>query len=229
MEYVVYCDESRHDGAAHNRFMAIGSLWLPRGRKAELTQDFRALRENVGLKGEVKWNKVSTKKFEAYQKLIDFFFAQPDLRFRAILVEQSKLDLNQFHGGDRELGFYKFYFEMLEKWIAAENRYLVLLDFKKNKGADRYTTLRRALENKTKGRAWIDDLTVIESCESPLAQISDLLTGAVAAIWCGFPADTAKSRLACYIGQRRGASLLAVNGTAEIIKFNLFKIQLETV
>ncbi|HAO79054.1 MAG TPA: DUF3800 domain-containing protein [Verrucomicrobia subdivision 3 bacterium] len=229
MEYIVYCDESRHDGAAHNRFMSIGSLWLPRSRKTELTQQFRALRESIGLKGEIKWSKVSTKKLEAYQKLVGFFFDQPDLRFRAILVDQSKLDLNRFHGGDRELGFYKFYFEMLEKWIVAENRYLVLLDFKKNKGADRYTTLRRALENKTKGRAWIDDLTVIDSSESPLAQLSDLLAGAVAATWCGFPTDTAKSRLAGYIGQRRGASLLAVNSSAEIIKFNLFKIQLEIV
>lgn len=54
MEYVVYCDESRHDGADHNRYMAIGSLWLPRGTKEQLTREFRELRESVGLKGDIK-------------------------------------------------------------------------------------------------------------------------------------------------------------------------------
>jgi hypothetical protein len=227
MEYVVYCDESRHDCSAQNRYMSIGGLWVPRSVKTELTKEFRALRESVGLKGEIKWAKVSEKKWEPYQKLVDFFFDHHDLRYRVIVVNQEKVNVAKFHSGDRELGFYKFYFEMLEKWLVPENRYLVLLDFKKNKGADRYTTLKRVLERKTKGTAWIDDLTVIDSYESPLAQLSDLLTGAVAATWCGLKGDTPKSRLAAYIGERRGASLLAANNSPAITKFNIFQIQLD--
>lgn len=227
MEYVVYCDESRHDGAEQNRFMSIGSLWMPRSLKPELTKKFRGLRESVGLKGEVKWSKVSARKLEAYQKLVAFFFQQQDLRFRVIVVDQSKVDLRRFHGGDRELGFYKFYFEMLEKWIEAGNRYLVLLDFKRNKGADRYGTLRRVLENKAKGMAWIDDLTVIDSYESPLAQLNDLLTGAVAATWCGLKPGGAKERLSAYIAQHRGASLKTATGGPGICKFNLFAIEFD--
>jgi hypothetical protein len=227
MEYVVYCNESRHDNAVQNRFMAIGGLWVPRSRKAELTRQFRALRESVGLKGEVKWNKVSSKKLEAYQKLVDFFFDQPDLRFRVIVVDQSKVNVARFHGNDRELGFYKFYFEMLEKWIIAGDRYLVLLDFKTNKGADRYTSLRRVLENAVKGRAWIDDLTVIDSYHSPLAQLNDVLTGATAACWCGLRPESPKAKLVSHIGERRGASLKAVNGRPSITKFNIFQIDFQ--
>ncbi len=227
MEYIVYCDESRHDGAAQNRFMSIGSLWLPRSSKPELTRQFRNLRELVGLRGEVKWSKVSAKKLDAYQKLVDFFFEQPDLRFRAIVVDQSKVDPIRFHGGDRELGFYKFYFEMLEKWIESGNRYLVLLDFKRNEGADRHGTLRRVLENSTKGKAWIDDLTVIDSHESPLAQLNDVLTGAVAATWCGLKPGGPKEKLSARIAQRRGASLKMATAGPGICKFNLFAIALE--
>lgn len=227
MEYVVYCDESRHDGAEQNRFMSIGSLWLPRGKKPELTKQFRALRESVGLKGEVKWSKVSEKKLEAYRKLVDFFFDQPDLRFRVIVVDQSKVDVYRFHAGDRELGFYKFYFEMLEKWIEPGSRYLVLLDFKRDEGADRHGTLRRVLENTTKGKAWIDDLTVIDSHESPLAQLNDLLTGAVAATWCGLRQGGAKEKLTAYITKRRGASLKTATAGPGLCKFNLFAIELE--
>ena len=227
MEFVVYCDESRHDFSLENKYMSIGGLWVPRSLKGEMTKNFRALRESVGLKGEVKWSKVSQKRLGDYKKLVDFFFEHQDLHFRVILVDQSKVDFKRFHAGDRELGFYKFYFEMLEKWILAENRYLVLLDFKKNKGADRYRTLRRVLENKTRGTAWIDDLTVIDSYQSPLAQLSDLLTGAVAAAWCGFKTASPKANLAAYIGDRRGAALRTADTSPGVTKFNVFCINLE--
>src|SRR6266699_354246 len=200
MEYTIYCDESRHDHSEENRYMVIGSLWVPRFRKADLTREFRAVREAVGLKGEIKWSKVSQKKLNAYRRLADFFFDQQDLVFRGVVVDQWRVGARTSQ--DRELGFYQFYFQMLRKWIGAGDRYLVLVDFKKNKGADRYTTLRRLLENRTKGTAWIDDLTVINSYESPLAQLCDFLTGAAAAAWCGFRADTAKARLASYIESR---------------------------
>ena len=207
--------------------MSIGSLWLPRSRKLELTKQFRALRESVGLRGEIKWSKVSAKKLEAYRRLVDYFFDLPDLRFRVIVVDQSKVDVRRFHGGDRELGFYKFYFDMLEKWIEPGNRYLILLDFKRNKGADRHGTLRRVLENKSKGKAWIDDLTVIDSRESPLAQLNDLLTGSVAATWCELKPSGAKEQLSAYVAARRGASLKTATASPAICKFNLFAIALE--
>ena len=226
MEFVVYCDESRHDQSTPNKYMSIGGLWVPRTLKAEVSREFRAVREGAGLRGEVKWSKVSQSRLADYQKLVDFFFERQDLRFRAIVVDQSKVDVKRFHAGDRELGFYKFYFEMLEKWILPQNRYLVLLDFSKNKGADRYRTLRRVLENKTKGTAWIDDLTVIDSYETPLAQLSDLLTGAVAATWCGFERPSPKALLAAYIGDRRGASLSTSDATPAMTKLNVFCIDL---
>jgi hypothetical protein len=227
MEYIVYCDESRHDGAAHNRFMSIGSLWLPRSLKESITKDFRALRESIGLKGEIKWSKVSETKLDAYKQIVDFFFAQSDLRFRVIVVDQTKVDLHTFHGNDRELGFYKFYFEMLEKWLVPDHQYLILLDYKRNKGADRYTTLRRVLEKSTRGKAWIDDLTVIDSHQSPLSQITDLLAGATAAYWCGIQPESPKGKLASYIGERRGASLCAVSSGPAWSKFNIFSINLQ--
>lgn len=227
MEYVVYCDESRHDGSAQNRFMSIGGLWLPRSRKKELTEQFQLLRKDNDLRGEIKWSKVSSQKLDIYKKIVDFFFAQEDLHFRVILVDQTKVNLAKFHGNDRELGFYKFYFEMLEKWLLPGHRYLILLDYKRNKGADRYTTLRRVLENATKGKAWIDDLTVIDSHQSPLAQICDLLTGATAASWCELKPDGPKFELARYIGIKRGAALKTVTGGPGMTKFNIFSIHLE--
>jgi hypothetical protein len=185
MEYIVYCDESRHAGTGHHPFMAIGSLWMPRTEKATLTGKFRKLCHSIDLHGEVKWSKTSRVCLESYKQLVDFFFNEEALRFRVIVVNQNKLDLEKYHDGDGELGFYKFYYEMLIKWIEEGNEYLILLDFKKNKGADRHKTLKTVIENKLKGKAVVKDLTIIDSSQTPLSQLCDLLTGAVAADWCG--------------------------------------------
>jgi len=227
MEYVVYCDESRHEESTDHPFMAIGSLWIPRDQKEDLTRKFKTLCREVGLCGEIKWNRVSSKYLLAYKRLVDFFFEQESIRYRVIVVEHSRIDVDRYHGGDRELGFYKFYYQLLEKWIEGNNEYLILLDFKRNRGSDRYSTLRTYLERAVQGKAWISDLTVIDSSETPLAQLCDLLTGAVAAAWCpDLTPGRPKAELAQYIGMRRGASLQVINTSPQPIKFNIFKISL---
>jgi hypothetical protein len=228
MEYVVYCDESRHDGSSRNPYMAIGGLWVRREEKEALSRRFRDLRREVGLRAEIKWSKVSRGRLDAYKQLVDFFFAEEAFRFRVIVVDQAKMDLEKFHGGDRELGFYKFYYEMLEKWLEPGNEYLILLDFKQNKGADRYKTLRTILERKVKGKAWITDLTVIDSGHSPLAQLCDMLTGAVASAWCdSLPAGRPKTELADYIAGKCGWTSLKVESPLPAAsKMNVFRIRL---
>lgn len=228
MRYVVYCDESRHEHATGDHYMAIGGLWVPRDDKQQLTTELRNVFRKNGLGGEVKWSKVSAAKLDAYKAVVDFFFERTELTFRTIVVEHSKIDATTYHGGDRELGFYKFYYEMLVKWLVSGNEYLVLLDFKMNKGAERYATLRTFLERKLRGQAWISDLTVIDSAQSPLAQLADLLTGAVAATWCGHRAGSPKEKLAAYVAERDGRSSLRVaNGGPGLCKLNIFRIDLQ--
>jgi hypothetical protein len=227
MEYVVYCDESRHDCPEVNQYMAIGSLWVPREKKAEVTRRFRRLLRNIGIGSEVKWKKVSRARLEAYKQIVDFFFSEQDLNFRVIVVDQRAVDVDRFHNGDRELGFYKFYYELLNKWIDGGNEYLILLDYKQNKGADRYTGLRHQLERRAGSRAAIRDLTVIDSAESPLGQLCDLLTGATAAAWCDDLAGEAKAALVRHISERcHPASLLTETPSPARCKMNIFRIDL---
>jgi hypothetical protein len=227
MKYVVYCDESRHDGAKDHLYMAIGGLWVPAEKRDEVSKAFRSLQRDCGLRSEVKWCKTSRACLSGYKRLVDFFFDTADINFRVIIVEHAKLKLEEFHGGDRELGFYKFYYEMLIKWLTDGNQYLVLLDFKQNKGADRYKMLRKVLEQKLLGTAWVSDLTVIDSHETPLAQLADLLTGATATAWCGTSSDSAKADLIGHVAARRGWPLKVVTGGPQVQKFNLFKIDLQ--
>lgn len=225
--FTVYCDESRHDGSARNPYLAIGGLWVPNSQKSQLTKELRTLFKAQGLGAELKWSKVSEQKLAAYQAVIDFFFSQ-DLHFRVILVEQAKLKYAQFKGGDEELGFYTFYFEMLIKWLQQPGAYNLLLDFKNNKGADRYQVLERCLRHKLPPGTTLSGVHVINSADSPLAQLTDILIGAAAATWCDAPADRPKGRLAAYIARKAGrSSLKIVDASPAFSKLNLFKIALQ--
>jgi hypothetical protein len=177
----------------------------------------------------VKWSKVSASRLEDYKKLVEFFFAEAVLRFRVIVVDQHKLDFGKYHQGDRELGFYKFYYELLHQWLEGGNEYLVLLDFKQNEDPGRYRDLRRVLSNKLRGEASIRDLTVIDSGETPLAQLCDLLTGAVAAEWCGSaPPGSPKQNLISHLLRCRGLRFSRVSSSSPApSKFNVFEIHLQ--
>jgi hypothetical protein len=235
MEYVVYCDESRQDGSLKNPFMTIGSLWLPRDKKNAITQEFKHLCREFKLNSEIKWSKTSQKSLNSYKKLVDFFFKHPEINYRVIVVDQRKVDAALYHRGDQELGFYKFYYLLLIQWLTQGNQYLILLDFKQNKGSDRYSMLRTVLDRKLKGTAWISDLTIIDSAQTPLAQLCDLLTGAVSSTWCNdLKPKSAKEDLALYIAQKcspnsppQFQSLKVISSSPSISKFNIFKIDLK--
>jgi len=227
LRYVVYCDESRHNGPQNHRYMAIGGLWVPQHAKDDLSRQFRTLCRSMGLNSEVKWSKVSTQRLAEYTRLIDFFFDSPDLHFRVIVVDQSKVDLARYHSGDPELSFYKFYYQMLKGWLTTGDEYLILLDRKQNTSSRRYTDLLRILRRRASWvKASVRDLTVINSSETPLAQVCDLLTGAVAASCCG-DVKSAKASLTEYIASRaKLADLRVSHRSAAFTKFNIFRINL---
>ena len=228
MEYVVYCDESRHEGQQHDQYMAIGSIWVPKSSKHKLNRKFRSICASGGINAEVKWQKTSNVCLDTYKALVDFFYSEDEINFRAIVVDKTKVDLEKYHNGDSELGFYKFYYEMLIKWVEHGNSYVILIDFKKNRDNKRHVNLKNVLVNAAKYFADIKELTIIDSEDNPLAQLCDLLTGAVAASYCkGLRAKSPKSELSEYIAERGGfESLTFVSPRPEISKFNLFKIKL---
>jgi len=227
MDYVVYCDESRHISNTRNTFMSIGGLWLPRAEKRDLTRRFRNLRHDLKIGSEIKWSKVSDKYLERYKQVVDFFFQETAFHFRVIVVEHEKVRVDEFHNGDHDLGFYKFYYQMLTKWIIAGNGYLVLLDFKANKDTTHRKELHKALIENAPPNVHLSDVTVIDSRLSPLAQLCDVLTGAVAASYCNAISGS-KAELAAYIADRCGWKTLRCQSTSPAIcKFNIFCIDLD--
>jgi len=228
MKYIVYCDESSHTNISRRKYLTIGSLWLPRERKLDISRSLKVIRRENNLGGEIKWQKVSAQCLPAYKSIVDYFFSLEDMRFRVIAVDQTKVEYSKYHESDMELGFYKFYYQLLYQWMEPGNEYLFLLDFKSNRGANRFTTLKNALVNKMSDESTVSDLTIIDSEQSHILQLCDLLTGAVAA---AFNRDlrpgSPKKDLEQHIAGRLGWSDLTCSTAKDFRKFNIFKIDLD--
>ena len=180
MNFDVYCDESGpellHSKKPKARFMVIGSLWLPETFRAEAKAALHDLRHRHGIGSEFKWRKISPSKQVFYCEVVSWFMGKGlDVRFRAIVIDRTKIDLVRFHDGDGELGFYKFYYQLLLHWTRECNRYRIFCDQKKNRMPCRLHTLATCL-NRANLASEIS-VQATRSEESVLIQLCDVLTG----------------------------------------------------
>jgi hypothetical protein len=185
MKFQVYCDECRPDLLSSQnpptRYMVIGSLWLRADDCQEFKDDIHRLRDKHKIGGEFKWQKISPSKVEFYRELVGWFAGLGErLRFRCIAVDHAKVNLLQFHNSDQELGFYKFYYQMLHHWIFDFNEYAIFCDFKQNRLRNRLHILQRCLDCSNLSSD-VANVQAVRSEESVLIQLADVLTGAAAA------------------------------------------------
>jgi hypothetical protein len=149
---------------------------LPGERREEFKQALHDLRNQHQIGAEFKWRKVSPSHLGFYRACVDWFFgAGNDLRFRAIVVDRTKIDLVKFHEGDAELGFYKFYYQLLLHWTREDNLYRVFCDHKSNRLPSRLKTLEACLNHAN--LVSMSVVQAIKSEESVLLQLCDVLIG----------------------------------------------------
>lgn len=229
MKFEVYCDESRPDLLCSKhptaQYMIIGGLWLAAEDRAQFKIDIHNLRNKHRIGGEFKWQKVSPSRIDFYVDLVDWFIAREDrLRFRCIAVDSENVDLPRFSGNDQELGFYKFYYQMLHHWILDFNEYAVFCDFKSNRDGDRLSELALCLNNSNLSSEVIS-AQAIRSKESVLIQAADVLTGiAAGCLNNNLKVGGAKWELATHFEQGLGRKVSSTFRSEQ--KFNVFVIDL---
>lgn len=230
MKFEVYCDEALPDLFTSQKpraqYLMIGALWLPASLREEAKGKIAALRARHNVHGEMKWRKISPARLGFYEEIIDLFFAYgSDLRFRCIAVDHAKTDMAAFHDGDGELGFYKFYYQLLHHWILDFNEYIFFCDLKTNRSPTRLAELRRVLTNANLS-AEIADVQPLPSGQLVLMQLCDILLGAASSRLNGAgPASPAKLAIVERIEARLGRKLAPTWKSEE--KFNIFKINLQ--
>lgn len=230
MKFDVYCDESRPDLlSSHNptaKYMVIGGLWLATEDRERFKNDIHELRNKHRIGGEFKWQKVSPSRISFYHDLSDWFIALGDrIRFRCIAVEHKKVDLIRFHSNDQELGFYKFYYQMLHHWIWDYNEYSIFCDYKSNRIRTRLPELSRCLENSNLSSE-ILNVQATRSNESVLLQAADVFTGIAAArLNNNLRTGGAKWELVTHLERALGRQIQATYRSEH--KYNVFVINLD--
>lgn len=226
MNFEIYCDESGleaiNDKSAH-KYCAIGGIWIPEQYRPILKEKLNSIKHEYNIYGELKWNKVSPLTIQCYKDVIDYFFSTSRIRFRAIIIESSKIDNNVFNNGDAELGFYKFYYQLINHWITENNEYRIFLDHKINANKDRVNELGKILQN-SNINANVKYAQAIHSHESVAIQLADILTGIVFAKFNKNTTSQAKLELIELVEKHLCKEIQETRRFEE--KFNVFNINL---
>lgn len=224
----VYCDESCHLEHDGQPVMVLGAVWCPLEKTSEIASRIREIKikHRLGPNFEVKWSKVSPAKQALYLELLDYFFDDDDLHFRALVVpDKTRLQHDAF-GQTHDTWYYKMYFDMLKVLLSPHAEYRIYLDIKDTRSADKIRKLHDVLCNNMYDfdHKIITRVQTVRSHEVEQIQLTDFLIGAISYANRRLAASAAKSALVARMRERSGYSLGKTTLLRED-KVNLFRWQ----
>lgn len=229
----IYCDESRQDLlvkkehiSKNNQYVCIGGIMTDDQYKELIKREIKSLQEKHNVYGEIKWGNVSNNKVDFYIELIDLFFKyDKELEFRVVIIDSEEVDNEVFNCDDHELGYYKFYYQLLYHWINPKEEYYIFTDYKTNKDKTRLKSLKEII-NKSYHKDCVKIIQSINSKESLLLQLENILMGAIGYKFNYGSAgkSCAKNALVNRIEKHLGHEIIPTLKNSK--KFNVFKIAL---
>ena len=214
-EYNFYCDESCHLEHDDSNVMVLGAVWCPKDKIRKINERIKLIkaRNSVPAAAELKWTKVAPVKKQVYEDLINYFFDENDLHFRALLIpHKDKLnhsDFNQTHDD----WYYRMYFSMLKAMLLPTEEYNIFIDIKDTHSSKKAKKLQEVISNSIYdfSKKIIKQVKPIRPEEVQIMQITDVLIGAFGYKNRFFPAEEKRSQtkqdLTKLIQHRSGYSL----------------------
>lgn len=149
IEYNIYCDESCHLMHNTGTAMVFGAIWCPTSKKNDAFKRIREIKAEHGFKSdfEIKWNKVSPAKADFYLNLVDYFFYDDDLHFRALVVPDKTVLDHQAFNQDHDTFYYKMYFDLLKVILSPDCAYNIYVDIKDTRSQHKVDELHSVLRN----------------------------------------------------------------------------------
>jgi len=211
MEYNVYCDESCHLENDNINVMVLGAIWCLKEKKESIFKRIREIKVEFGLSKdfEIKWNKVSPARKDFYLRLVDYFFDDDDIHFRALVVpDKSILNHEQFKQTHDDF-YYKMYFDLLKVIFVPTHAYNIYIDIKDTKSQQKVELLTKILRTNhyDYDKKIIKHVQQIKSHEVELLPLADLLIGAIGYYQRGLQTNSGKMAIIKRIQERSGYSL----------------------
>lgn len=226
--YNFYCDESCHLPNDGNKIMVLGGIWCPKEKTREINDRIRDIKSKYEIGTEMKWVKVSAAKLEAYADLVNYFFDDDDLHFRALVVDNKDKINHEAFDQTHDDWYYKMYFDMIKTILTPGSGYYIYLDIKDTKSKTKIRKLQAVLENSryTFSSNTIRNIQVIRSHEVEIMQLTDILIGAAAYKLRGFSQSNAKNGL-INLMERRSRYKFEQNALYRENIFNIFHLRLQ--
>jgi len=188
LRQLIFADESSTDKL---RYMFIGGIWVDEQTYSQVLEECKNFKRENNWDEQTKfnWKNVSKKTLPQYCKFIDIFFKY-NLQFNCIIIDRKEIDLKANEDKDAELGFYKFYYQLLRKNSKPNAPYYIYLDRRTNREPNRLEKLKSFLQQDThpidfwgirttnKGLD-VKALEFVNSKSYELIQFSDILMGAI--------------------------------------------------
>ncbi|HAG85827.1 MAG TPA: DUF3800 domain-containing protein [Cyanobacteria bacterium UBA12227] len=179
----VYCDESCHLENDHQLVMVLGAVWCPLDKVQEIAVSLREIKQHHGLKTdfEIKWSKVSPAKVKLYLDILDYFFENSNLYFRALIVDDKSKLKHKIYNQSHDDWYYKMYFNLLKVIFYPQSHYRVYLDIKDTNSAKKVSKLHDILANNSLdfSKQIIERIQTVRSHEVEILQLTDLLIGTI--------------------------------------------------
>ncbi len=224
--YNIYCDESCHMENDREKVMLLGAVWCPLDKIREISFRLREIKEHHGIKPdlEIKWTKVSQAKVSFYLDVLDYFFDDDDLHFRALIVPDKTRLRHEDFGQSHDDWYYKMYFDMLKVILNPHDCYRIYIDIKDTRSAAKVDKLHNVLCNNMYdfSRDIIERVQTVRSHEVQILQLADLLIGAISYVNRGRSGNAGKDALVARMKERSNYSLVNTTLLRED-KINLFR------
>src|SRR5574337_1184124 len=207
----IYCDESCHLPNDQQKAMVLGALWCFKDKAKEHNQAIANLKTRYHLSPffEIKWTKISPSKLDFYKKLVNYFFDNRTMGFRAWVIPDKRILSHDCYDQTHDEWYYKMYFYLLRNLISREIKYHIYLDVKDTRSRRKLLKLQDVLSNANYdfSRKIIERIQNVHSHDIGIMQLADILIGAVSYHARGLNTSEAKKEIVDLIKNKTQLSL----------------------
>lgn len=235
--------------------MLIGGVVCDKETAKVIRSEIATYRRNKGLPNgyEFHFSELTPERLDLYKGFVDIFFQFYGVKcdykrgtkrkatfrracFEVMLIDHSKVDHARFSAGDRELGFFRFYYTVLantlNKHYVEGRQFHITIDKLTTKDPDRVPALHRRLNGCCEPTVH-DPVKTVQAQDSKaesLLQMADVLIGSVGRMWneaAKSPSarSAARLELAEYV-QRKLVDKDLTKRTQPFASFNIWEMDL---